>query len=123
MEAYAPAAVLINHKHECLYSLGPTDRYLHVAPGHPTHDILAMVGQELRTKLRSAIQRAARRKRRSLFSAILRIEMARRWHFILRYSLYRMMGESLLLVCFLDEPEMKSTGHRKRPGTRRGLPS
>ena len=34
METYAPAAVLINRKHECLYSLGPTDRYLRVAPGH-----------------------------------------------------------------------------------------
>ena len=35
METYAPAAVLINRKHECLFSLGPTDRYLRVAPGHP----------------------------------------------------------------------------------------
>ena len=33
METYAPAAVLINRKHECLYSLGPTERYLRVAPG------------------------------------------------------------------------------------------
>ncbi len=35
METYAPAAVLINRKHECLYSSGPTDRYLRVAPGQP----------------------------------------------------------------------------------------
>ncbi len=47
LEAYAPAAVLINDKHECLYSLGPIDRFLqrragipdarfarHRAPGH-----------------------------------------------------------------------------------------
>ena len=33
LETYAPAAVLINRKHECLYFLGPTDRYLRVAPG------------------------------------------------------------------------------------------
>ena len=43
IEAYAPAAVLINRKHECLYSLGPTERYLRVASGHATHDLLAMV--------------------------------------------------------------------------------
>ena len=30
--AYAPAAVLINRKHECLYSLGPTERYLRWRP-------------------------------------------------------------------------------------------
>ena len=58
METYAPAAVLINRKHECLYFLGPTDRYLRVAPGHPTHDLLAMAREDMRTKLRSAIQRA-----------------------------------------------------------------
>ena len=46
METYAPAAVLINRKHECLYSLGPTDRYLRVAPGYPTHDLLAMARED-----------------------------------------------------------------------------
>ncbi len=64
MEAYAPAAVLINRKHECLYSLGPTDRYLRVAPGHPTHDLLAMAREGMRTKLRSAIQRASQENAR-----------------------------------------------------------
>ena len=51
MENYAPAAVLINRKHECLYSIGPTDRYLRVAPGHPTHDLLSMAHQDIRNKL------------------------------------------------------------------------
>ena len=35
METYAPAAVLINRKHECLYFLGPTDRYLQRGAGAP----------------------------------------------------------------------------------------
>ena len=64
METYAPAAVLINRKHECLYSLGPTDRYLRVAPGHPTHDLLAMARQDMRTKLTSAIQQASQENAR-----------------------------------------------------------
>jgi hypothetical protein len=51
MESFAPAAVLINLKHECLYHLGPTDRYLQVAGGHPSHDLLAMAAPSLRTKL------------------------------------------------------------------------
>ena len=57
VERYAPAAVLINREHECLYSLGPTDRYLRVPPGLPTHDLLAMA-RCMRTRLRSAIQQA-----------------------------------------------------------------
>ena len=58
LEAHAPAAVLINEKRECLYSLGPTDRFLHVAPGTPSHDLLAMARPALRSRLRAAIQRA-----------------------------------------------------------------
>jgi chemotaxis methyl-accepting protein methylase len=42
IENYAPAAVLINRKNECLFSLGPTDLYLRVAPGHAGNDILTM---------------------------------------------------------------------------------
>ena len=42
MESYSPASILINSKRECLYSLGPIDNYLKVAPGHPIHDVLAM---------------------------------------------------------------------------------
>ncbi len=56
MEYYAPAAVVINGRQECLYFFGPTDRYLRVAPGLPTHDLLAMVRDSLRTRLRAAIQ-------------------------------------------------------------------
>ena len=76
IEAYAPAAVLINRKHECLYSLGPTDRYLRVAPGQPTHDLLAMAREGLRTKLRSAIQQATRRTRALSSPAARRIATA-----------------------------------------------
>ena len=44
--------------------MGPTDRYLRVAPGHPTHDLLAMAREGLRTKLRSAIQQASQENAR-----------------------------------------------------------
>lgn len=64
MDRYAPAAVLINTKNECLYSLGAIDRYLSVAPGYPNHDILSMVSRPLQTKLRSAIQRASQQRTR-----------------------------------------------------------
>ena len=58
LENYAPAAVLINRKNECLFSLGPTDRYLSLPPGQPTQDLLAMARKGLGAKLRSTIQRA-----------------------------------------------------------------
>jgi two-component system, chemotaxis family, CheB/CheR fusion protein len=58
LEAYAPASVLINDKHEGLYYFGSVDRYLKVAAGEDTRDVLAMARGGLRAKLRSAIQRA-----------------------------------------------------------------
>jgi two-component system CheB/CheR fusion protein len=116
MEAYALAVVLINHRHECLYSLGPTDRYLCVAPGQPTYDILAMVRQELRTKLRSAIQRAGQENVRVIVFGDLADRDGKAMAFRIAVQPVRNDGESLLLICFLDEPEMKSTGHRIKGG-------
>jgi two-component system CheB/CheR fusion protein len=58
LEAYAPASVLINAKHEGLYYSGSADRYLKVVSGEGTRDVLAMAREGLRVKLRSAIQRA-----------------------------------------------------------------
>ena len=60
LEAYAPASVLINAKHEGLYYFGSVDRYLKVASGEGTRDVLAMAREGLRAKLRSAIQRGQR---------------------------------------------------------------
>ena len=62
LETYAPASVLINRKHECLYYSGPADRYLRVAAGEPSRDLLAMAREGLRNKLRAAIQQASRER-------------------------------------------------------------
>jgi len=104
-EAYAPAAVLINQKLECLFSLGPTDRYLRMAPGQPSHDLLAMARPGARTKLRIAIQQADRENTPIIVAggwtdndwtpAAFRIEVKPVTH----------DGERLLLVCFLDQPK------------------
>jgi two-component system, chemotaxis family, CheB/CheR fusion protein len=104
MEAYAPAAVLINQKHECLYSLGPTERYLRVAPGYATHDLLAMVPSATRIRLRSAIERASREginvsvtgKRHEKDAAIA---------FSMVVQPVVSKTETLLLICFLDTPK------------------
>ena len=65
LDAYAPASVLINAKHEGLYYFGSADRYLKIVSGEDTRDVLAMAREGLRAKLRSAIQRAKRTKRAS----------------------------------------------------------
>ena len=110
IDAYAPAAVLINRKNECLYSLGPTDRYLRVAPGQPTHDLLAMARQSLRSRLTSAIQQACLSKARVIAPSRSVAHEADSVGIDVQPVLHD--GEELLLVCFIDEP----TGAPKQEG-------
>ena len=107
MDAYAPAAILINRNHECLYTLGPTDRYLRVVPGRPTHEVFAMARDEVRTKLRSAVQRAEQEKAR-VEVAGGRMGGDNAFAFSLSVQPVRSDGEDLLLICFVDEPVHES---------------
>jgi two-component system CheB/CheR fusion protein len=105
MEAYAPAAVLINQKHECLFSLGPTDRYLRVPPGPPTHDLLAMARQGMRTKLRAAIQLAIQQNERTLVAGGRMNHADGTVAFGIDVQPVMSEGEKLLLICFIEEPQ------------------
>jgi len=112
MEAYAPAAVLINRKYECLYYLGPTDRYLKVATGRPIHDLLAMARDGLRTKLRSAIQRAIQQNTCVTVPGGQVGLHADSQPFSIAVQPTQSDGEDLLLVCFIDESKQESKPER-----------
>jgi len=104
MESYAPAAVLINRRHECLYSLGPTDRYLRVAPGHPTHDLLALARQGLRARLAAAIQQATEQNARVVVAGGRTNVGGDTASFNIDARPVISDGEALLLICFVDAP-------------------
>jgi two-component system CheB/CheR fusion protein len=105
IEQYAPAAILINRRHECLFFLGPTDRYLRVAQGHATQNLLAMVRPGLRQKLRSAVDQAMREKAPASVSGGRMMHDGKPVWF--RITAQHLPGgpddEDLLLVCFIDE--------------------
>jgi two-component system CheB/CheR fusion protein len=105
MKTYAPAAVLINRKHECLYSVGPIDRFLQVAPGHPNIDLLAMARQGFRTKLRSAIQQARQKKVRVTVPGGQINHDGKQASFSIDVQPVPGDAEDLLLVCFIDDPK------------------
>ncbi len=113
MEAFAPAAILINRKHECLYFLGPTHRYLRVAPGHPSHDLLSMVPNDLRAKLRSAIQQASEANAPIAVTGGRMKEDGRAISFNIDVRPASSDNEDLLLICFVDAPPSES--NRDRP--------
>ncbi len=104
IEAHCPAAVLINYKQELLFSTGPTERYLRVAPGLPSHDILAMTPQALRTKLRSAIQQAHQAEGPIIVTGGRSGQGDQTIAFDIHVQPVKSDGESLLLICFVDVP-------------------
>lgn len=65
LEAHAPPSALINARHEVLYYVGQTDRYLQVVPGEPSRDLLLMARDGLRSKLRIALRQATQQTPRT----------------------------------------------------------
>jgi two-component system CheB/CheR fusion protein len=103
IETFAPASVLINRNHECLFSAGPTDRFLRVAPGHQTNDLLAMARPGIRSKLKSAVQQAAAARQR-IFVGDGRMRLGNRSVlFGLDLQPITIAGEDLLLVSFVEQ--------------------
>lgn len=103
LETYAPAAVLINRNHDCLYAIGPTDRYLRVPSGLPTHDILSMARDGLRARLRVAIQQAEDVRARVIVPTDHLFDGISRTSFGIDIHPVSHEGDDFLLVCFIDK--------------------
>jgi len=104
LASFAPAAVLVNLKHECVYHLGATDRYLQVAGGHPSHDLLSMASPGLRTRLRTAVQTAIQIPGRVTVRGCRIGHGANVRTFGLDVQKVLNAGEAFVLVSFIDEP-------------------
>nr|WP_294553505.1 hypothetical protein [uncultured Rhodopila sp.] len=113
------ASFRYDRKHECLYSLGATDRYLRVVPGQPSHDLLAMARQGMRTRLRSAIQQASQDDARVSIQGGRTGDESHPGTFSIDVRPVRSEGEDLLLVCFVDDPSI-DWRIRKRTSCRLG---
>jgi two-component system, chemotaxis family, CheB/CheR fusion protein len=107
VETYAPTMVLINSKQECLYSLGATNRYLEVAPGHPTHDLLAMAPRGMRIKLRAGIQQADQKNELVVVTGGRINHKGYSVSFNIEVQPILNDGERLFLVAFIDKPEQE----------------
>ena len=110
LERHAPAAVLINARGDCLYSLGPTDRYLRVAPGNSSHDLMSMVRHGMRTRLRAAVQEATATRQRVVVSGGRAAADAGEapLGFDIEVQPVPASRDGLMLICFLDQPKSPS---------------
>ncbi len=111
IEKYAPAAVLINGRFECLYSLGAVHKYLQLAPGFPTLDLLGMIRTDLRAKLRSAVKKAAQDNCPVMVETSPTYVGALVFNIAVQPVVYE--AETLLLICFIDVA--KEPGEKRKP--------
>ena len=110
LEAYGPAAVLIDRKLECLHFQGPVDRYLRIASGRPVNDVIAMAREGVRAKLRSAVQRALRENARVVMPVGRTKGGAGPSSFSIVVMPASREREDLFLVCFVEELEPQVFG-------------
>jgi|GEM_PF-1081940 len=108
LEEYAPAAVVINLRHEVLHYSGPTQLYLQQPGGPPSHDLLTLALAALRPRIRAAAVKTINEKARVDIGGI---RIKRAGHAVLvRLSVQplpsKLADEHLLLVIFQDEPEV-----------------
>ncbi len=59
LDQYAPPSVLLDADHQLLHVSGDVDPYLSIPPGHPSADILQMVSDELRPRVRTLLYEAS----------------------------------------------------------------
>ncbi len=101
LEAYAPAAILINAKREILFSLGPVDRYLRMATGQPSLDVLAMARPGMRSQLNQAIEEAEHNKARVISGGHVTLHGEVK-SFNIEVQPVQSEQQDMLLLCFVD---------------------
>ena len=105
IDSFAPAAVVINRNDECLYVMGPTDRYLRVPSGHHSNDLLAMARPGMRSRLKLAIGRAFAERSRIVVPGGRISHGGKSVDLNIDVQPVLNAGEELLLVCFVDAPK------------------
>lgn len=103
LATHAPAAILINHNRQCVYSMGPVERYLRIPPGYTTLDVLAMATPALRTRLRLAIDEVGPNKPRVDGGKTRMTYNGKTVWFRTDVQALKGDHEELMLVCFTEE--------------------
>jgi len=102
---YIPASVLINAKREGLHFFGPTDRYLKIATGEATQDILVMAREGLSNRLREVIQQASDTQARALVTGARVERDGNQLPINIAVAPLQVQGEGFFLISFIDQAQ------------------
>jgi two-component system, chemotaxis family, CheB/CheR fusion protein len=110
LEGFAPASLLINAQRQCIYSIGPVSRYLRLASGPPTLDLLALAPDDMRGTLRHALSRA-KRGHPSIETSLCQTSVdGAAVSFTIHVRFIESDGEELQLVSFIEQPVPSASG-------------
>ena len=118
LDAYAPTAVLINRRFECLHFAGPTGRYLRIPSGAPSQDFLAIAPPAQRSRIRAAAQRAFETRALATVTGGTVGEGVGAESFSIEMRPVEVEGEALVLACFVaaPPPAMRASDAAGGPG-------
>jgi two-component system CheB/CheR fusion protein len=119
-ERLTPASVLVDRNFDTLYFSGQTDQYLIHPHGAPTSNLLALVREGLRSRLRTALSEAAS-SNSTVIAPDARVKRGRSYDAV-RLTIIPTIGtdaEPLFLVAFEDE--QRSRGPRRSAPRERSL--
>jgi len=102
---YAPFAVLINRKYEILYLYGQSGLYLELTTGEPTQDLMAIVREGLRSKLRGAVQKAIKNEQAMMIAARVKRDGTYYPVRLTALPLAPKLAEGLVVVTFAEAME------------------
>ena len=120
IETFSLCSVLIDARGECLHFSGTADKYLKVPSGVPSSDLLAMIRDGLRPKLRAAIERAKSDRVRVVVTDAYLEKERDPFQVCIAVEPVKMHDEELLLVSFLDGSIVSSKTHLPRALTAGG---
>ena len=107
LQEFAPAAVLVNVKHQVVHFSGPTSRYLEQPSGSPSQDLLVLAKHELRSKLRLALRQITEENKRVVIDDIqmLKENGHRGVKVVLRPINIPQNNEPMILITFEEQGE------------------
>ena len=108
LQHYAPFAVLINTQFEILYVNGQSGRYLEMTTGKPSQDLISIVREGIRSKLRAAVPLAKTNGEKiELTTRIKREDNYYPIHITVHPINTSKSSEDLLLITFSEVVESK----------------
>ena len=111
-DSFSLCSVLIDARQECLHISGTADRYLRVPLGVASNDLLVMVRDGLRPKVRAAIERAKRDRARVIVTDAQLEKDHDSSTICIAIEPVKTHDEGMLLVSFLDGSFANPTTNR-----------